>query len=901
MGKLSEEGNPEAVPLTHQRSASLASQTSTDSGLSVASVTFLEAHKASMLAAAGNGEMDEQRYRDIEDGEDDGSNEPFLPSRKKPTSLFRTRRVLWALGLLCVGGWVLAFVLFLTQKRPSNAALSSVSTVSIHDPHSATGSTSYGKSVTLGQVLRGEWLPRSHDISWIAGPNGEDGLLVEQGETGDGYLRVEDIRSRKDESSALDTRVLMKKASFEVDGKIIYPGMTWPSPNLEKVLILSDYQSNWRHSFYGRYWIFDVATQKAEPLDPGDLSDRVQLAIWSPQSDAVVFVRENNVFLRKLSSSEVIPITKNGGADFFYGVPDWVYEEEVIAGNTGTWWSKDGKFLAFLRTNETAVPEYPVQYFLSRPSGKAPLPGLENYPEVRQIKYPKAGAPNPVVDLQFYDVEKNETVWATGGNVIVRETNRESDIVKIFVLDTKARTGKLVRSEDVAALDGGWVEPSQTTRFIPADPTNGRSEDGYVDTITHEGYDHLAYFSPIDSSEPKMLTKGNWEVVKAPSAVDLNRNLVYFVSTKEAPTQRHIYSVKLDGSDLRALTDTSKPGYFDISFSEGAGYGLLTSKGPGVPWQSIVNTQGDEIEYEEVIEENERIVKMVQEYALPAEVYTNVTIDGYTLQVLERRPPHFNPSKKYPVLFFLYGGPGSQTVDRKFTIDFQSYVASSLGYIVVTVDGRGTGFIGREARCIVRGNLGHYEANDQIETAKIWADKPYVDEGRLAIWGWSYGGFMTLKVLEQDAGQTFQYGVAVAPVTDWRYYDSIYTERYMHMPQHNLEGYENSTISDVAALGENTRFMIMHGVADDNVHLQNTLVLLDKLDLANIDNYDVQVFPDSDHSINFHNGHTLVYERLSSWLVNAFNGEWERIANPKPESDSGWNRVKRSLSFNLFA
>ncbi|KAJ5965579.1 hypothetical protein N7481_012293 [Penicillium waksmanii] len=921
MGKLEDEGSSEAVPLTSRRSNSLASQATTDSGLSVASATFLEAHKASMLAdnQGGEGEGQGQRYYDMEDGPNEGSDEPFLPGRKKTAAVSsRMRRALWALGLLCVGGWLLAFVLFLTSERPGTAALSSTSTVTIHDPHSATGGTSYGRSVTLEQMLKGEWLPRSHAISWIAGPNGEDGLLVEQGESGDGFLRVEDIRSRKNKSGALETRVLMDKAEFRVDGELVRPAMTWPSPNLEKVLIMSDYKSNWRHSFYGKYWIMDVATQEAEPLDHSDLSDRVQLAVWSPQSDAVVFVRENNVFLRKLSSLEVIPITKNGGDDLFYGVPDWVYEEEVFQGKTGTWWSQDGKFLTFLRTNETAVPEYPVQYFLSRPSGKAPEPGLENYPEVRQIKYPKSGAPNPVVDLQFYDVEKNEVfsiampddfadddriiieiVWGNGGNVLIRETNRESDVVKIFVLDTKTRTGKLSRTEDIAALDGGWVEPSQSTRFIPADPKNGRPEDGYIDTVIHEGYDHLAYFSPIDSSEPKMLTKGKWEVVSAPSAVDLKKNLVYFVSTQEAPTERHVYSVKLDGSDLRPLTDTSKPGYFGISFSEGSGYGLLTSKGPAVPWQAIISTDGDKLEIEDTIEENPHLIEMVEDYALPAEVYTNVTIDGYTLQVLERRPPHFNPSKKYPVLFFLYGGPGSQTVDRKFTVDFQSYVASSLGYIVVTVDGRGTGFIGRDARCIVRGNLGHYEANDQIETAKIWADKPYVDEGRMAVWGWSYGGFMTLKILEQDAGQTFQYGMAVAPVTDWRYYDSIYTERYMHTPQHNLEGYENATISDAAALGENTRFLIMHGVADDNVHLQNTLVLIDKLDLANIDNYDMQVFPDSDHSIFFHNGHTLVYERLSSWLVNAFNGEWDRIANPKPEQDSAWNRVKRSLSFDL--
>lgn len=900
MDRFDDEENVESVPLTRQRSASTASQSSSDSGLSIASSAFIDNAKRNIIIPMEE-EGVERRYRDIEDGAEPAPEEPLIPVRRKTASGSRTRRILWLLGLLCVGGWVLAFVLFVTEKRPNAPGISAASSADHYDSDSGSGGTGSGKPVTLEQVLTGEWMPLSHAISWIAGPNGEDGLLVERGESEDGYLRVEDIRSRKDDAGSFKSRVLMKKPYFWVDSEMVTPDKTWPSPDLKKVLVLSDKQSNWRHSFYGKYWVFDVKTQEAEPLDPEDLSGRVQLASWSPNSDAVMFVRRNNVYLRQLASSKIIPITKDGGKHLFYGVPDWVYEEEVFQGNSATWWSGDGKYLAFMRTNESAVPEYPVQYFLSRPSGKKPLSGLENYPEVRQIKYPKAGSPNPVVHLQFYDVEKDEkfsidmpddfpdhdriiieVVWASKGKALIRETNRESDIVKIFLMDTKARTGKLVRSEDIKGLDGGWVEPSQSTQFISADPENGRPHDGYIDTVIHEGYDHLAYFTPLGSSEPVMLTKGEWEVVKAPSAVDLEKGLVYFVATKEAPTQRHVYQVKLDGSDLQPLTDTSKPGYFEISFSHGAGYALLSYKGPAVPWQAVINTQKAAGDYEAVVEENPSLSKMVETYAVPKEIYTNVTIDGFTLQVVERRPPHFNPDKKYPVLFHLYAGPGSQTVDRKFTVDFQSYVASSLGYIVVTVDGRGTGYIGRKARCIIRGDMGHYEARDQIETAKMWAKKRYVDENRMAVWGWSFGGFMTLKILEQDAGQTFQYGMAVAPVTDWRYYgeflcfmrlemrdilishrylDSIYTERYMHTPKHNPSGYKHATITDVEALGENVRFLIMHGVADDNVHLQNTLVLIDKLDMANIDNYDMQVFPDSDHSIFFHNAHTLVYER----------------------------------------
>ncbi|KAH0069128.1 putative dipeptidyl-aminopeptidase B, partial [Aureobasidium melanogenum] len=498
-------------------------------------------------------------------------------------------------------------------------------------------------------------------------------------------------------------------------------------------------------------------------------------------------------------------ITTDGGAQLFYGVPDWVYEEEVFSSNKATWWSGDGKYLAFLRTDEAAVPEYPVQYFFSRPSGQQPKPGEENYPEVRKIKYPKAGAPMSVVTLQLYDIAKGqvftvpiqgdfedkdrlitEVTWAgRSGKVIIRETNRESDVLKVVLIDAERREGKTVREMDVNAIDGGWFEVSQTTTYVPSDPANGREHEGYIDTVIHDGYDHLAYFTPLENPEPIMLTKGKWEVVDAPSALDLKNNLVYFVATKKSSIERHIYSVKLDASDLKPITDDSEVGYYSGSFSKGGGYLLLTNKGPGIPWQKVLNTPSNSDKLEMTIEENKPLRELVTKTELPIQIYQTINVDGFDLNLVERRPPHFDERKKYPVLFFLYNGPASQQVDRTFHLDFQSYVASSLGYIVVTLDGRGTGHLGRATRCIVRGNLGHYEAHDQIAAAKMWAAKKYVDAERIAIWGWSYGGFMTLKTLEQDAGRTFKYGMAVAPVTDWRYYDSIYTERYMHTPQHN--------------------------------------------------------------------------------------------------------------------
>lgn len=712
---------------------------------------------------------------------EEGKFHPLTPVDKK------TRRWLWIVGIVCALGWGLALVSFLMNGNYKHASTRP------HDPNASVTKGS-GKKITLDSVLGGQFWPSSQSVSWIAGPDGQDGLLLEKSVQGKDYLVVEDIRSKGNTRATGSKFTLMKKSSFQVnDGIFIYPSNVWPSSDFKKVLVLSEVKKNWRHSYTGLYWIFDVETQKGEALDQENPEARVQLASFSPQSDAVVFTRDNNLFIRKLNSDKVTKITHDGGSELFYGIPDWVYEEEVFQGNSATWWSEDGKYVAFLRTDESMVPTYPVQYFLSRPSGKNPEEGQENYPEVRNIKYPKAGAPNPVVSLQFYDVEKGdvfnveiendfadddrlitEIVWAgKNGHVLVRETNRESDTLKLVLIDVVKRTGKTVREENVAELDGGWFEVSQKTTFIPADPAQGRKEDGYIDTVIHEGYDHIGYFSPLDSDKPVMLTQGKWEVVEAPSRVDLKNNLVYYISTEKSSIERHAYVVALNGTGKREVMEDSGSAYYDASFSTGGSFALMSYKGPGIPWQKIISTPSNTEKYEKTLEENKGLAKLVQKHELPILKYQTVDVDGFTLNVLERRPPHFNEKRKYPVLFFQYSGPGSQSVHRKFEVDFQSYIAATLGYIVVTVDGRGTGFLGRKLRCITRGNIGFYEGYDQIATAKMWAAKKYVDADRIAIWGWSYGGFTTLKTLEMDGGNTFKYGMAVAPVTDWRFYGKL--------------------------------------------------------------------------------------------------------------------------------
>ncbi|KAL6788910.1 dipeptidyl peptidase IV N-terminal region domain-containing protein [Trichoderma sp. SZMC 28013] len=748
------------------------------------------------------------------------------------------------------------------------------------------------KPVTLEQLYECYWFPKQKSISWIAGPNGEDGLLLEREASGKDYLVVADVRSAvRNETAAAVTddvnlrvakpRILMKSADFEYDGQTFTPQWLEPSRDLKKVLIAVSQEHVWRHPFTAIYFVFDVETQTAEPLIPSDARARVQLAGWSPRSDSVSFTRDNNLFIRRLTrDNKITQITEGGGPECFYGIPSGVYKlEKIFSGNSATWWSEDGKYLAFLRTNETGVPEYPVQFFISRPSGHPPPSGEESYPEVQQIKYPKAGAHNPVVDLQFYDVSHgdvfsvttgdefpdndriiNNLIWA-GDKVIVKQTNRISDHLKVMIIDVSKRQGKTISSIDVNKIDGGWFEISHSMTYVPADPHNGRPEDGYIDTVIHNGYEHIGYFTPLHNPEPIMLTSGEWEVDEAPSAVDLANNLVYFIATKESSIQRHVYYVKLDGTELLPFTNISTEAYYKASFSSGAGFALLSYRGPKIPYQEIVSTPSNSVSYHVVVEDNAELAGRAKNHELPVLKYGTIDLgDGIVLNYLERRPPHFNPKKKYPILFHQYSGPGSQQVTKAFDVDFQAYVASNLGYLVITVDPRGTGFLGRKHRVSVRSQLGLLEAQDHIAAARHFASFDYVDDTRLAIWGWSYGGFITLKTLEQDAGRTFSYGMAVAPVTDWRLYESIYTERYMRTPQANDKGYSISKISNATALGENKRFLLMHGVADDNVHFQNLLTLLDNLNLAGVENYDVHIFPDSDHDIDFHGANRIVYD-----------------------------------------
>lgn len=733
----------------------------------------------------------------------------------------------------------------------------SLKSLQLLDPLSKDSLTNSKNLISFEETRNSSFTPEFKSIQWISELDSftnDKGTFVTQDD--DLYL----IKSIEDESYE---RVLYNGSNISYNG-IDYSITNFvASPNLQYALIQTNWTQHFRHSSFGLYWILDVEEQSIKPLTHNSLS----IAIWSPTSDHIAYVLDNDVYIYDLQTAESIRASFDGSASIFNGIPDWVYEEEVFEGDSAIWWSPKGDFVSFLRTNDSLVPEFPITYFAQDDTA---------YPELRKIKYPKPGYENPNVQLAVYNLESEttkfigysydiftEVMWVGDDQLLLKSINRESDFLKVVLINANDLSFKIIRDE----VTDSWFEITHDTMFIPKSDT--REFDGYIDTISVDGFNHLAYFSPPDNPTPKLLTKGQWEVVAAPSAFDHVKNLVYFFSTEVSSIERHLYSVHLTSGDKKRYTDGE--GWFSASFSTGARFVSLSYKGPGIPSQKIIDLYTGEAK---VLETNTKLHELLNDYDLPTLQYGEVDIGTAVVNYVERLPPHFDEKRNYPVLFFVYGGPGSQLVTKTFEFSFPEVVASQLDAIVVTVDGRGTGFKGRQFRSVVRDNLGYYEVLDQIAAAKHWSSKPYVDSSKIAMFGWSYGGYMTLKTLEADAGETFNYGMSVAPVTDWRLYDSVYTERYMHTPENNPDGYSNASVSNVTQIGQCTRFLLCHGTGDDNVHFQQSAKLLDKFDLAGVENYDLHFFPDSDHAIRYHNANVIIYNKLLRWLERAFSGAY---------------------------
>ncbi|WP_071885038.1 S9 family peptidase [Hymenobacter sp. DG25B] len=652
-----------------------------------------------------------------------------------------------------------------------------------------------------------------------------------------------------------------------VAGKdLLAPGSTQPlavegyefNADEQKILFWTDEEPIYRRSSRALYYVYDRAAKKLTPLSAGN---KQSYATFSPDGSKVAFVRDNNLFVVDLTTMQEKAVTTDGVRNkLINGSTDWVYEEEFEFAK-GFFWSPDSKQLAFYTFDESQVPEYNMQEW-------GPL-----YPKDYRYKYPKAGEKNSIVSVSTFDVAAAKTtkmdvgqepdqyipriLWTETPNLLsIRRLNRLQN--KLEILHANASTGKT----DVVLTDtdAAYVEVNDDLRYLKG----GKQ---FLFTSEKDGYRHL-YLYDMKGKLDRQLTKGNWEITEI-NGFDEKNGLVYFTSTEASPMERHLYRVNLKGKGKTRLSEAGR-GVDAVNMSPDCRYYLNYHSEAGVP-QVVSLRTAQTGKLVKVLEDNAALRQTLGQYNLGKLEFINFkNSEGVALNGWMMKPTNFDPNKKYPVLMYVYGGPGSQTVkdDAGGGIAFTNYLWHQLlvekGYIVVSVDGRGTGARGSEFKKSTYANLGKLETVDQGETAKYLGTLPYVDKSRIGIWGWSFGGYMTALALTKEA-DLFRMGVAVAPVTNWRYYDTVYTERFLKTPQENPGGYDdNSPVQFADKL--KGKLLLVHGTGDDNVHFQNSVAFTDAMIKANKD-YQTLYYPNRNHGIYGGNTRLHLYRQMTNFIL----------------------------------
>lgn len=610
------------------------------------------------------------------------------------------------------------------------------------------------------------------------------------------------------------------------------------SDDESKALFLTNINYIYRHSFTSDYYVYDVASKKLTPLSTNGSQ---RLATFSPDGKKVAFMRDNNLFVKDLEKNTETQFTFDGLYNHIInGAPDWVYEEE-FSFSQGFFWSPDSKKIAFFKFNESNVREFQMEEF----------EGL--YPEWYSFKYPKAGEDNSVVEVFVYNLENGITMkmdtgaetdiylprmkWTKNANILaIQRLNRHQNHLEILAANAETGETKVFYDEE----NQYYIDITDDWTFL---------EDGKSFLMTSEksGYNHI-YMCKLDGSEGKALTSGNWDVT---NIYGFDGKEIYFQAAKNSPVERQIYAVNLKGKIREVI---GLEGVNNARFSNTFKYFININSTVTKPYQyTLYNNRGNMMR---MLEDNHELVERLGEYNVsekqlvkisdPAFVMpdgTTVDIDGW--QIL---PPDFDPNKKYPVLIYVYGGPGHQTVLNQWGHSDWAWMQllAQRGIISVSINNRGSGAQGEMFKKMTYLELGKYETEDMITLAKYMAKQPYVDAEKIAIYGWSYGGFMAANGITKGA-DVISTAVSVAPVTNWRYYDNIYTERYMRTPQENPSGYDdNSPVSNTDMIKGN--YLLCHGSGDDNVHYQNAMELVKSM-IANGVQFDLMIYPNKNHGI----------------------------------------------------
>ncbi|KAA0712052.1 Dipeptidyl peptidase 4 [Triplophysa tibetana] len=639
------------------------------------------------------------------------------------------------------------------------------------------------------------------------------------------------------------------------------------SADRKYVCFLSNYTKLWRHSYTASYSIYDMENKD---FINTDIPHEIQYLAWSPIGHKLAYVWKYNVYVKETPASPSRQVTKNGAHNLILnGIPDWVYEEEMFSTNYALWWSPGGRFVAYAQFNDSGVHNIEYTWF-----------GKDQYPETVSVPYPKAGTPNAIVKLFVFDTNTtaisevsvpsdvgagehylSTVTWATDERIAVQWQKRTQNYVVLMVYDFDNGTWSENALKQVLTSSTGWVG-----RFSPDEPVF--QPDGgscYYVMSDEEGFKHLVYFNEL--GKRVFLTSGKWEVI---SILKVTEDAVFYVSNehKGQPGQRNVYKIDTSHSVTVCLTCTlneDRCKYNSALFSRKGTYYRMDCSGPGHPLYSLGNSQnGSEVR---VLEDNKELEGVLRDIAMPSVTHGTLKIGDFDLWYQMTLPPKFDKTKKYPLLIDVYAGPCSQKSDFRFRVGWSTYWASTENVIVASFDGRGSGYQGDKVMHSIYKRLGTYDVEDQITAVRQFINMGFIDKDRIAIWGWSYGGYVTSMVLGAGSG-VFKCGMAVAPVSKWEYYDSIYTERYMLTPRENQHFYDNSTVTGRAKNFKSVEYLLVHGTADDNVHFQQAAQISNALVDEQVD-FDAMWYTDEDHGLGG-SANQHVYTHMTHFLKKCF-------------------------------
>ena len=636
-------------------------------------------------------------------------------------------------------------------------------------------------------------------------------------------------------------------SSTELEDVQYFSSYTY-SVDEKKILLSTEVESIFRRSTLGIFYVYDINSKNLIKVSDA----KIQEPMLSPNGDQVAYVMDNNLYLFHLETGQTKRVTDDGVKNkIINGVTDWVYEEEFGFVRAFEW-NADGTKIAFLRFDETEVPEFSMDVYGT---------GLYQKPYV--FKYPKAGENNSLVTLHVLDVATSTISDIDLGDAYyvpriqwknhierlsVQTLNRHQNHLTLHTVNTKTGEVSILLEEK----DDAYVDITDNLTFL--------KDDSFIWSSEQDGWNHI-YLYNADGELMNQVTKGEWEVTKY-YGYDQNEDKIYYQSTENGSINRGVYNIGSTGKDKKALAVTS--GTNSASFSADFTYFINTYSSTEMP---PVYTLHKALNGRKVkdIKNNQQLLEKLKRYEISPKEFSTITINGNDLNMYMIKPKDFDPSKKYPLFMYQYSGPGSQNVSNNWMggNDYWHQMLAAEGYVIACVDGRGTGFKGRDFKKFTYMNLVKYETEDQIAAAKKLSELDYIDEDRTGIWGWSFGGHMATNCILKG-NDTFETAIAVAPVTSWRFYDTIYTERFMRTPAENPSGYDDNSPFNYPELLEG-KYLLIHGSGDDNVHVQNTMRMIEALVQAN-KQFDWGIYPDKNHGISGGNTRIHLFTKMTNFI-----------------------------------